>query len=100
MSQVQFAKEAAIRTCRVHVPWANSAVGPPHRMLQEDLASGRTAAEAAKEADTRREANRRRREAEAAAEVKSPVLVRRGNLSTGALERHWCITMRLQQALG
>ena len=45
-------------------------------MLQEDLASGRTAAEAAKEADARREANRRRREAEAAAEVKSPVLVR------------------------
>ena len=45
-------------------------------MLQEDLASGRTAAEAAKEADARRETNRRRREAEAAAEVKSPVLVR------------------------
>jgi len=46
------------------------------RILHEDLASGRSAAEAAKEADARREANRRRREEEAAAEVKNPVLVR------------------------
>ena len=68
-------------------------------MLQEDLASGRTAAEAAKEADARREANRRRREAEAAAEVKSPVLVR-ARTRLVPPQGMWCIPIRVAVSVG